>query len=364
LLLDILSEMLERTKGQHKNVPGVGFRANGKFGVLFVGSHWEKPPQESGYSEWDVREFSRETGVEMPVLPSPRERYLWLRRNAWERWISWRCKRIRNWWLRIRDLTRAHGKLLFVMTIIPYDHHFPSDRTQWRGKGLSPLTIHRYHGYDSALFRDVKGMVISRSIPIGADRYFRRSHNRAWWHEPSLADFYRTEEGGAVEVYFIYWELPTHPDGFRVGPSSPAGRAFLEPLTYALRTMNPRWIVLYNWFRATLGRELLLREFCRGFLALPAVPPKPFEWEVDPKPDERLWIRWFGDRLCVVNDARRSLTVKLTIPKTLPKGYRLVDLATNETLLVAEKGPLRPMRVSLRLRPFDLRTLAVMQSGR
>lgn len=360
LLFDLLQEMLERTRGW-PNVPGVGFRANAKFGVLYVGSHWNAPPQETGYSAWDLRAFEQATGIKMGEGKEEpaREAREWLREHAWEAWIGWRCRGIHDWWVRARDLVReAEGKLLFVRTIIPYDHHFPSDQTQWYGRGLDPLTIHRYHGYDPALYREETGMLISRAISLGADRYNRgRVHNWLWWHQPQLAQMYRTREGTAVEFYYIYWELPDHPKGFRVGPSWPRGRAALHPLLYALRTMNPRDLTFYNWHRATTGREWELREFCRAFRALPLVPPRDFEGALSVEPPEvPVWVKWFADRLALVNDHPLPVTVRLSgLKPPAQRGEKWVDLATNETVAVGEPAPRG--EVTLTLRPYDLRVL-------
>ncbi len=265
------------------------------------------------------------------------------------------------WWREARDLVRSYGqdKKLFVKTIIPYDHHFPSAETQWYGRHVDPLLIHKYHGFDPALYRDETGMVVERYIPIGADRYNRgRVHNYPWWHVPSLATFYRTREGTAVELYFIYWELSKHPKGFRVGPEGAAGRGFFEPLTFAVRTMNPYAFTFYNWHRATLGRELQLREFARAFRGLPAVAPRPFDGRVKPTPDERLWVRWLGDRLAIVNDRPSPQDIELDIPKPLPAGWRVRELATNTTPVPPSPQARSNTTVALHMRAYDLRVLS------
>jgi len=354
VLLDVLREMLEKTRG-YDNVPGVGFRANAKFGSLYVGSAPDAPPQETGYTAWDVGEFEKETGLKVAADHSNSAAcYEWIHDHCWADWIAWRCRRIHDWWARARDLVRSYGpdKKLFVYTIIPYDHHFPSAETQWWGKGIDPLTQHRYHGYDPALYVDESGLVISRYINLDADRYNQGCvHNYPYWHDPRVPGLYRTREGTAVELYYIYWELPNHPRGFRVGPEWPVGRGWMEPLTHALRTMNAYSVTFYNWHRATTGREIGLREFCRAFHSLPAVPPRDFDGEVEPPPDERLWIRWFGDRLALVNDQREARTIRLTFPKRFQARPR--DLATNTLPPVDPSG----RRVQIDLRPFDVRVL-------
>jgi len=357
LLLDMLGDMLRRCKG-YKCVDGVGFRANAKFGILYVGSRWDMPPQESGYSKWDVEQFERDSGMKVSVShDDPKACHEWLKTNAWEKWIGWRCEKMRQWWLQARDLAGSNGKQLFVRTIVPYSHHFPSDKTQWYGHKVPPLTMYRNHGFDPRLFHGDDGIITSEYFALGADRYnHARVHNRAFWHDPSLDGLIHTADGNEVELYYAYWELPDHPKGFAVSPSHMVGRAAFEPLTYALRTRNPYGLIFYNWHRATRGIDIELREFARAYRGLPAVEPRPFDGTCEPKGDERLWIRWFDDRLAVVNDSGQPRTVTLTIPSR--DGKEVFDLATCRTVGVREEGK-EQLSCTLDLRAYDLRTLVV-----
>ncbi len=365
LLLDMLGDILDRCEGA-ACVSGVGFRANAKFGVLYVGNSADMPPQESGYSEWDIEQFERDAGVKVPVAhDTPAACYEWLRANAWERWIAWRCDKMHDWWLAARDLARSHGRELHVRTVIPYSHHFPSEKTQWYGQKRSPLEMCCNHGFDPRLFVGDAGLLTSEYFSLGADRYNRgRIHNRAWWHDPRLDGLIRTADGAEVELYYIYWELPTHPGGFRVGPSHMAGRAAFEPLTYAMRTRNPKSLIFYNWHRATSGVDVELRRFARAYRALPAVEPQPFTGPVEPASQEKLWLRWFDDRLALVNDKNEPCSVSLTWPNTIPAGCRLVDLATMHTLAQADGEPAAGPNITIDLLPFDLHTLAILETER
>jgi hypothetical protein len=356
LLLDMLEEMLRASKG-YSCVDGVGFRANAKFGVLYAGNRWDMPPDQSGYSRWDVEQFERDTGVRVAAdHGDPAACYAWLQSQAWPKWIDWRCRSMHRWWLDARDLARRYGRELFVRTVIPYSHHFPSDQDQWFGRHLTPTTVCQHHGFDPQLFHHDQGLLVSEAFSLGADRYNTgRVHNRAFWHDPRLADLVRTADGTEVELYYIYWELPTHPKGFRVGPSHLAGRAAFEPFTYALRTRNAYGLVFYNWCRATSGIDVELRRFARAYRALPAVAPKPFNGQCTPAADKRLWIRWFGDRLAVVNDSPRPRRITLTLAGQ--PGKTVYDFADRRTLATASAAG--GLRCTLELDPFDLRTLTV-----
>jgi hypothetical protein len=160
-----------------------------------------------------------------------------------------------------------------------------------------------------------------------------------------------------VELYYIYWELPNHPRGFRVGPASPLGRAYYEPMVHAIRLQNPGHFTFYNWFRATMGHEQDLREFCRAFRSLPMTDPQPFAGQITSQPpaDDTLWMRQFANRLALANDSATPREVTLTLPKGYATGG-LRDVGLGERCEVVTKGTERTVRV--RLREWDLRTLA------
>ena len=362
LLLDVLGEMLERSR-PYQNVVGVGFRALGATpgwgGALYTGLARDGWPELSGYSKWDIEQFEQETGIKVEADPDDHlHRYEWIRAHAWDKWINWRCQKIHDWWCRARDLVQSYGpeKKLFVKTMI--SGNVPASTGEWWDRGTPPMLMHKHRGYDPALFKDEKGMVIDRTMLVGSDRYFvspKDWQNKAYCYDPRLTHLYDTPQGNSVEFYFIYWELGNHPRGFRVGPESPRGRAVLEPMLYTLRTANSYHFTCYNWCRATSGYELTLREFARAFRALPAVEPKEFRGKVEVEgslPNEWLWIRWFGDRLAVVNDSAQSRRVRLTLDRPLKPAQKLFDLALNQVVSVDRSGS-----VTLNLRPYDLRTL-------
>ena len=345
VVLDSVRAMLEACEG-HANVPAVGFDTS------IGGLYWNRsePTSHSGYSRWDVAQFARDTGLDVPSdLDTPAKRFEWLEANAWDPWVAWRCKRWHALCTEIRDLAVADGKKLELsVRVMPREEY-------WTEK-VPIKDIYRYTGYDPDLFRHDRDIQMDYFIRINADRYFGRPWWKTWFYDPRQPALFRSEEPRHVELYFNYWELPLHPWGFRVGPASPVGRAFFEPITYAMRTLNPHDMTFFNWFRATMGRELEIREFCRAFRALPAIEPRDFDGRIEPEPtDERLWVRWFGDRLAVVNDANRESTVTLTIPVTGATHTRVVDATLSRSVdaHVAEGR----LAITLTLRPFDLRTL-------
>jgi len=359
LMYDMLREMAERTKGL-SCVPAIGFRANGKFGNLYCGTDRAHPPEESGYSEFDVTEFQKDTGLTVGGTPGNAEsQYEWLTQNAWDQWIEWRCRRLHDHWVRCAQVIKEVDpqKDLIVFTKIPSND--PGEKRDWEKSPIDLLALHQYHGYDPALFTGDRGIILSRVMGIDADRYWPAPWNKLFFFRPELSRFFVSREPSGVELYYIYWELPDHPCGFRVGPASPLGRAYYEPMTHAIRTQNPGHFTFYNWFRATMGHEQDLREFCRAFRSLPMAEPAPFPGEVSVGATaednlDTLWVRQFGDRIALVNDSPFPCEVTLRLPKGYaPGGLRDVGLC--EPCEITKAGTQR--EVSLRLRAWDLRVL-------
>jgi hypothetical protein len=343
IVIDSINAMIEACKG-FDNVPAVGFDTS--IGGLY-GWEFKDPTSLTGYSKWDMAEFSKETGTTVPDnLDTPGKRHEWLKANCWGKWIAWRCDAWHRFVARIRDAAKAAGKKLELSIRIMPREEFQTERTPIK-------EIYLQTGFNPDLFRNEKDIQMDYFIRINSDRYFGRPWWKPWFYDPQQPELFISREPRHAELYFNYWEIPWHPWGFRVGPGSPVGRNFFEPLTYLMRKFNPHDITFFNWFAGTIGREFEVREFCRAFRALPAVEPKDFEGEVAPKPtDDRLWIKWFGDRLAVVNDAPQERELTLRLPS---KSKQTVDAALLRLADASRDGEV--LQVKLNLRPFDLRTL-------
>ena len=353
LLQDMLCELAAKTRGR-ANVPAVGFRANGKFGSLYVGSNRAHPPEESGYSEFDIRQFEKDCGLQVGgTAGDAQSRYDWLRANAWERWIDWRCERIHDHWVRLARAVREvdPSKKLIVFTKIPGND--PGEKRDWEQAPIDLLDLHRYHGYDPALYVGEENLSLSRVMGIDADRYWPQAWNKRFFFEPQLSEFFDSAEPGGVELYYIYWELPEHPLGFRVGPGSPLGRAYYEPMTHALRYQNPGSFCFYNWFRATMGHETDLR----GAGPMPCEPRAGPRWSPPRRHPVHPHVR---DRVGIVNDCGEAREITLVLPDGYaPQGLK--DLALSTACEITQRDGRREVRLSVR--PWDIRTLAPVTEG-
>jgi hypothetical protein len=300
----------------------------------------------TGYSQWDIEQFAKDTGTKVPeTLDTPGKRYEWLKADCWNPWIAWRCESWHRFVTRMRDLAKANGKKLELSLRIMPRQEFETERVPIKD-------IYRQTGFDPDLFRGDEDIQMDYFIRINSDRYFGRPWWKPWFYDPQQPELFVSREPRHAELYFNYWEIPSHPWGFRVGPGSPAGRSFFEPITYLMRKFSPHDLTFFNWFAGTIGREFEVREFCRAFRALPAVEPKDFDGEIVPKPaDDRLWVKWFGDRLCVVNDSPKEQEITLLLP---PKEGRVLDATLGR--FAETTGEAGHLSLKVGLRAYDLRT--------
>jgi len=352
IVLDAVRAVLEATHPWRDVVQSVSFDTS--IGGVYA---WRSGPAcEVGYSTWDLAEFCRETGRPLPAdVRDHAARYRWVRKTCWEEWLDWRTARWRRFVSRIRNLVRGDGRRFILdLRVMP--------RPAWHEQHVPLREIYRWSLFDPAKFAGERNLLMRWFIRVNADRYFGRLWWKPWFYHPDQPKLIGPR---AMEIYYNYWELPRHPWRFRVGPGSPIGRAFFEPYTYAMRTTNPRNMTVFCWFRGSYGHETDLRRWARAYLALPAVPPSPFEGKIadaEPPADERLWIRRFGPRLCVLNDSPKTRTVVLETP-VQPASVSAASVweatSNRAVILPVERAQ---VRIRCALEPWDMRVFEVRSS--
>lgn len=388
-LIRHLVEVAEHSR-PYRNVTGIGFRVNGKIGTCYISGEQSSPgefrlfsAEHMGYSSWNLSEFRNETGLDVPE--DSKEAYAWLKADAgrWDRWLDFRCRRTRVFWLAARDAVRAVRPdfTLYVLTDLPAE--VPDTNVNWPGPDApdaEPVTLDllRAHGFDPRMYKDDEGIIIQRVMMIDMERFFSKwgppfgsnpERYRDFHEQPSLAKWYRTPAGAASEMYHTYWEEPFHPDGeFGPGPdgfglrtatATAMGRTFYRPMTFSMRVPNDDTLVLNGWIRPVMGHEHGLRRFGQAMRALPVADPSPLQ--TSPASD-RITAAWYDDRIGIINDTPDHVRVTVTLDRSLPDGKQLRDVATGHVPIPA-RARARD-RFELDLEPYDLRTLVMERPGR
>lgn len=381
VMFNLIDEVASRVAAA-TSVKGIGVRVNGKIGLCYAAHEdGQRGARLSGYSAWNLQEFKNNTGSGVPTSP-PGTAYNWLvaRPAEYTAWINWRCARMRQFWLAMRDRVRTHRPdlILYIKCVLPSE--VPGTNIEW--PGTAPEQLLHEAGYDPSLYVHDEGIVIQRGMMVAEDRYY----SRARWNEPfganharyktfhyaaGLPERYVTRAGRACELYHNYVESTGHPfnefghpcglSGFRTMTPAAFGRNFFEPIIMSVRRQEVDTLTLMGWNRASLGNEHALRRFAQAYRALPTVPAAPFPGTVSPA-EETIWVRMFGDVIAVVNDHANARTVTLTFSQPVAPGEELYDVGEGHVYIGAESS--NRTQVTLSMEPWSLRALrAALASG-
>ncbi len=367
LLLKNLREILDLC-GKSPAVPAIGFRVNGKIGLCYGGSDEGRSDQYTGYSPWDIAEFKKDTGIDVPAMsPTP---YEWIRANCWEKWLRWRCERTRQFWLRCRDLVRGTRDDLVLYASCDMPSETPAWNIYWPA-GSTPLECWRFHGVDPRLFAREPGILLHRGMMIAADRYFSNSGQYArnveamkrFHYAPGVTELYNGAEGNACELYINYWEefgvMPTgefKTEFWGAATMVPLGRHYYEPIAFSVARTNCHTLNVFSWERGSFGHEHDLRGFARAFRALPKCEGEPAEaWIAGDA--QGLWVRRFDDRLAILNTTGQPRTVVVQYAHMIPPGKDLIEFGRCEVVSAKADGARSQVRVELPLTAYELRVL-------
>lgn len=333
-----------------KSVEGVGIWIDGFFTL----------GDALGYGPNTLKRYQHDTGA---VLPSPSDAaasFDWLHATP-ERlksWQAWRCAQMHDLLIRLRDAVRARRPDMILKVAVV------NTRTQkfLRSTDAEALDLLLGQGIDPALYRNEEGLVFAqRSFYEG--KVLNREGTEGFNFTHGVADI-PTRYGTSYHQWTGYWEqagafnsLSRYNIGWLASASLvPVGRRILETATYHLRVGNIRELEYQTWERGTSGWEQYLRRFAAAYRSLPVAEPKPFDGKVEtvsgPPRDETLALRWFQDRLAVINDRAEGRVIRLQAKELFPQSPAVAELGRSRRL-DAIGGT-----VELELLPYDLLVLA------
>ncbi len=135
---------------------------------------------KSGYDDYTINLFEKETGVKIPVEPKAPDRfskrYEFLTTNFADVWIDWRCKKIRELFQKMRSIitaVRPDLRLTVTMwteTTIPGWFGFPDKPEHQIFARKSLYELYREGGFDVNLYRNDPGIEIDYSMVPARDR--------------------------------------------------------------------------------------------------------------------------------------------------------------------------------------------------
>ena len=255
----------------------------------------------SGYNDYMIDGFTRDTGIKVPVDrrdPKRGKAYAdWLLANAYEPWVQWRCRQVSGFWVKIaRKLAAARPDLkLWINNIADLDpimDRFSSPDYMRR--------IAREGGLDRDIFaREAPNVIMSQTCLPADYRYARPG-----WYYATEADFecqrtYHTKpyywdflEGAAyplVHLHDRYWESHAGDVNRNKDPALRFKSTWFKEVKWRVTTLNapgPYAMEHYavpmrfrdilgftkgGYLVGTYGMEEHLVPFAQAFRALPAV---------------------------------------------------------------------------------------------
>ena len=335
---------------------------------------------DGGYNDYCVDAFEKATGVRVPVdrASSRRSRDYarWLKANAYEKWVQWRCDVCTGFWVEMaRKLAAARPDLkLWINDITPLDPHMEG----FRDRDYMRRTA-REGGMDrERLAREAPNVILGQTT-LPADYRFTegrrpgfyfatpadREHQRTMHLMPEFWDFVKGGSYAIAHQHDRYWEAATGnpkrntvsgaaisgPDfdehNWRVSTLNPPGRYALQHFAQALLHQDMLGLSKGGYLVGTYGMEEQLAPFAQAFRALP-----PVMMETLPGGGAAVRLRfvrydgrsWFY----LVNTSAETVRVKVNFPSGTS------DLVTDEKFSGA---------FELELAPYELRSFG-SASGR
>ncbi len=329
--------------------------------------------EKSGYNDYTVQAFAKAKGLKIPVDkkdPLRGKAYAaWIRANAWEDWIQWRCDVVTDFYVKeARKLAAKRPDLkLWLNSFVPADVRHPDF--------MKPDFMERANracGLDrDRLTREAPNVILCQTL-VPADYRFREYN---FYHNPNfypskaardhqrvldtLPGFYSLLKGAAypwVNQHDRYWESPigrAKKDSlscawldeceWRVTTINPAGVHALRHFVLPLRYGDVLGLSKGGFLIGTYGMEDELVPFVQAFRALPGVVFDDVGGTDVVKVRQKDWNgrSWFY----VVNTDMKPVTVTLDLP------VGTVDLVSGEKM-----GGASP--ATFTLAPYQMRSFA------
>ena len=373
LMLLVAEELAEKFK-EHPNFKGINWTPyfTGEWIPTYGGREWVSPLFCS-YDDVTIKCFERDTKIRVPVDPKDpqrfQKRYTFLTSEAMrEKWIEWRCQKVREFFLKVRDRVQAKRKDLDVFLSLYLNVGHVED---WFKSGKSVRQFMREWGFDPVIYRNDQGLWFTRWMQ-GNLRYSPCVRNPKYisWEQkvgPEFIDLYARKSNRSVLIQHSWneinyrapgaimgkswwefteesdWPLPGNRGRFNVQPNAENAR---EPFTQALIGSDPQ-VVIFGLMHVNLmvGHEQQLREFAR---VLRALPPEKFSPVLKTGLDTNLALRESrkGGKyyFYVANPGYWPIRGSVT----LSGARRVIDLTTNLPIETKREGARTVVLVDLK----------------
>ncbi len=328
--------------------------------------------ERSGYNDYTVKAFAKAKGLKIPVDskdPLRGRAYAeWLRANAWQDWIQWRCDIVTDFYVKeARKLAERRPDLkLWLNSFVPANIRHPDfANPDYMEQANRACGLDR-----DRLTREAPNVILCQTL-VPADYRFRRPDSfpskAAHDHQrviDTLPGFYSLLKGANypwVNQHDRYWESPIgrgaatgnslscswlRECAWRVTTINPSGVNALRHFVLPLRYGDVLGVSKGGFLIGTYGMEERLVPFAQAFRALPGVVFDDVGGTDVVKLRQKEWNgrSWFY----VVNTDLAPATVSIEFPSGTE------DLVSGEGF----GGAFSSAKSEIRLAPYQMRSFS------
>ncbi|MBL4702477.1 MAG: hypothetical protein JKX85_14605 [Phycisphaeraceae bacterium] len=331
---------------------------------------------QGGYNDINLTRFQKDTGIVIPpynVKDTYRfaKSYQWLvdHKEAWEQWISWRCKMLYQYYQDLAAIVTAKRKdLKLFVTCRDSGNIVAAASSDYRNEGFSKNDLLRQGGIDINLFANdpaIEVITLKRTNELQHRRRFhgpeigiegRRSHNLV----PEIAKIYQALPQVSTVLFDAYFEdraghaspmkdlgkiLPkTKEAGWRCSAINTNTFYALENYVASLNNLDALSITKGGFAIGTLGIENQIGHFSQAYRTLPAIKFDNIKGIEDP-----IRVRQ------KIVDGRNYFYVLNRLPVEVEFSITLSNNAPAKDLISGQQASLS----QITLKPYGLRTFNV-----
>lgn len=350
-LYEVVNELCKLYKN-NPGIKGMAFQEGNIFGPSIpVGRH-ENDLMNASYDDVTIKLFEKDTGIKIPADKTGAKRFMqryeWLKKNAWKKWMDWRCQKVYRINRNIADIIKKANPS-WIMHIF-----FNQKVNSMFDQGLSEKYYQKTTGFYPPMYKDPV-FCVSRYFwhcirkQIGEpDSYIKL---RAWTTDPKVDSIFTDgmkRTGVQIMNQFIepslkprnwYWDYVLMAAYFL-----PVDENILESYNETLMLSTP-YIIAQFWTDMAFynGNEQYRRLFNRAFSVIPEGNYKTLTGN---GLDCNIVIRSNGKAFYALNPLNCELDVKLSFKET----SMLEDLATGRKYNASGNN------VSFKMPPYGLMT--------
>jgi concanavalin A-like lectin/glucanase superfamily protein len=293
--------------GRYRNYGGVHFLSTKGSSLYFHNL-------QEGYSDYNIKQFEKETGIRIPVSNKENrrfgQRYQWLMKNAKVKWVKWRCQKIRSFYQHLSAIIQKYNPNAKLVISLRVKEGFASVNKQWPLKGTSLAEYWRGCGIDFDLYKQESNIVLMQAISPYRDRVYGRTENRYNCFNPEVSALIadHAQRSAFISYHsnleFLPWNKQRIPSywwkfgswGGKVnGPIHafanvvPSREYILEFMTHTLAGSDAKRIIHGWWGNPDNGNIAEFSKFYAAFRSIPA-----FDFKNIPDADDPVRVRYYN----------------------------------------------------------------------